>query len=202
MQESLDPRQVKSKKKIHEALLKVLIKSKETITVKEICEEAGVTRPTFYKHYDDIHSLMNSLSEDILQDLRDSLIIRKKILIEDVKFNELPINMIALFNHIKKHHTFYEVFLILKQDPHFINEVKIILEDFISIGLHYSTPNEEKLVLPISLLISYVTGAYLESIIWWIKNNYTCSPEEMTSMLLRISIKGPYNDQMGRFERE
>jgi len=76
----------------------------------------------------------------------------------------------------------------LKHDPHFVNEVKIILEEFISIGLHYSTPNEEKLVLPISLLISYVTGAYLESIIWWIKNNYTYSPEEMTLMLLRISI--------------
>lgn len=202
MQESLDPRQVKSKKKIHEALLKILAKSKETISVKEVCEEAGVTRPTFYKHYNDIPSLMNCMSEVVLQDLRDSLIIRKKILIEDVKFNELPTNMIALFNHIQKHHVFYEIFLILKHDPHFVNEVKIILEEFISIGLHYSTPNEEKLILPISLLISYVTGAYLESIIWWIKNNYTYSPEQMTLMLLRISIKGPYTDEMGRFERD
>ncbi|WP_277585791.1 TetR/AcrR family transcriptional regulator [Psychrobacillus antarcticus] len=202
MQESIDPRQVKSKKKIYEALLKLLTRTKKTVSVKEVCEEASVTRPTFYKYYNDVNSLMNSMTEEVLQDLKDSLIIKKKILIEEVKFNELPINMIALFNHIQKNHIFYEIFLLIKHDPHFVNEVKTILEEFISIGLHYSTPSEEKLVLPVSILISYVTGAYLESIIWWIKNNYKYSPEEMTSMLLRISIKGPYTDEMGRFERE
>ena len=202
MQENLDPRQVKSKKKIYEALLKILAKSKETVSVKEICEEAGITRPTFYKHYNDVNSLMNSMSEEVLQNLKDSLIIKEKILIEDVQINDLPINMIALFNHIQEHHIFYETFLILKHDAYFINKVKDILEEFISFGLHYSTPKEEKLIVPVTLLTSYVTGAYLESIIWWIRNNYPYSSEQMTSMLLRVSVKGPYTDEISHFAKD
>ena len=57
--------------KMDEALISLLeIKSFEYITVKEICEKAGVNRSTFYLHYENIGELldetMNRLIDDFL----------------------------------------------------------------------------------------------------------------------------------------
>lgn len=35
----------------------------EKITVKQICERAGVNRGTFYSHYTDIYSMLNELED-------------------------------------------------------------------------------------------------------------------------------------------
>ena len=48
------------------ALISLLeIKDLEYITVKEICEKAGVNRSTFYLHYESVEDLMNEVSEYI-----------------------------------------------------------------------------------------------------------------------------------------
>lgn len=47
-----------------EALIALLeVKDLEYITVKEICEKAGVNRSTFYLHYETIDDLANEAAE-------------------------------------------------------------------------------------------------------------------------------------------
>lgn len=49
---------------MNEALISLLEKKDlEFITVKEICETAGVNRSTFYLHYETISDLMNETVE-------------------------------------------------------------------------------------------------------------------------------------------
>ncbi len=49
-----------------EALIALLeVKDLEYITVKEICEKAGVNRSTFYLHYETIADLMNEAMENV-----------------------------------------------------------------------------------------------------------------------------------------
>lgn len=49
-----------------EALIALLeVKDLEYITVKEICEEAGVNRSTFYLHYETIDDLVNEAMESV-----------------------------------------------------------------------------------------------------------------------------------------
>lgn len=52
--------------RMDEALITLLeVKDLEYITVKEICEKAGVNRSTFYLHYESIDDLVNETMENI-----------------------------------------------------------------------------------------------------------------------------------------
>ena len=59
----------KSAEKMHTALLTLLdSKDFELISVKEICETAGVNRSTFYLHYDNINDLLHETVEAVYKD--------------------------------------------------------------------------------------------------------------------------------------
>ncbi|MBE5836021.1 MAG: TetR/AcrR family transcriptional regulator [Butyrivibrio sp.] len=59
----------KSAEKMHAALLTILNnKDFEFISVKEICETAGVNRSTFYLHYDNINDLLQETVEAVYKD--------------------------------------------------------------------------------------------------------------------------------------
>lgn len=55
-----------SAKKMHEALI-VLLDEKdfEMLTIKEICDRAGVNRSTFYLHYDNVNDLLAETMEAV-----------------------------------------------------------------------------------------------------------------------------------------
>lgn len=48
-------------------------KAIQSITVKELCETAQVSRGTFYLHYKDIYDLLEQLENEMLKDLEDLL---------------------------------------------------------------------------------------------------------------------------------
>lgn len=53
---------------IRKAFLSLLEKKPiQSISVKELCEEAGLNRGTFYSHYSDIYKLKEDIEEDMLQ---------------------------------------------------------------------------------------------------------------------------------------
>ena len=52
--------------KMDEALISLLEnKDLEYITIKEICEKAGVNRSTFYLHYETVADLVNETAETV-----------------------------------------------------------------------------------------------------------------------------------------
>ncbi len=59
----------KTAEKMHTALLTLLdSKDFELISVKEICETAGVNRSTFYLHYDNVNDLLQETVEAVYKD--------------------------------------------------------------------------------------------------------------------------------------
>lgn len=63
-----------TQKVLKEALLQLLEqKPVNRITVKEVCERAGLNRATFYTHYADCFDLLESIEQDLLQDFEASL---------------------------------------------------------------------------------------------------------------------------------
>lgn len=198
---SSDKRQLKTKENIYSATLKLLKGSYPDITVKRICEETGITRPTFYRYFKDITHLLNSMSEEVLNVLKESLTINKKTPLKEMQYNELPINMIKLFEHILENKYFYEAFLLITKDQYFTEQVSAIIEEYIKRGIEYGS-SEEDILVPVPLLLSYSTGAYLNSIVWWMQNDYLYSPKEMTAIILRLSIKGPYKEDVASFIKD
>ncbi|MFI3173104.1 MAG: TetR/AcrR family transcriptional regulator [Eubacteriales bacterium] len=63
-----------SKMLIQEAFVSLALeKPFATITIKELCVEAGINRGTFYNNYKDLHDLLEQLEEELLLSIKNAL---------------------------------------------------------------------------------------------------------------------------------
>ncbi len=59
---------------IRKAFMELLGKKPiQSISIKELCETAGINRGTFYKHYTDIYDLLRQIEEEMLADFKTAL---------------------------------------------------------------------------------------------------------------------------------
>ncbi len=78
-----------------EALLALLAKKNyEFITVKEICEKAGVNRSTFYLHYETVNDLLTESVEYIAKQMRDKF--QGENLIDTSRLETCPLEELVL----------------------------------------------------------------------------------------------------------
>lgn len=83
----MDLRQKKTKRNIKNAFLNLRMrKPLEKITVRELTEQAEISKATFYLHYKDIYDLSNSMEEEVIQDLLKNISVPYSILKEPKKF--------------------------------------------------------------------------------------------------------------------
>lgn len=62
-----------TKKMIRDAFLKLLAaKPVRRITVRELCESAGINRGTFYAHYLDVYDLLEQIENELLEEFETS----------------------------------------------------------------------------------------------------------------------------------
>ena len=45
----------------------------QSISVRELCEEAGINRSTFYAHYKDVYDLREQIETEMLSDFQEAL---------------------------------------------------------------------------------------------------------------------------------
>ncbi len=85
------------------ALLKLLDKKPlDNITIRELCDEAGVNRSTFYSHYDTIEDILEEARRIIVDDFTQRMDEKRKAgSEEDV--------LTAYLELIKKHMNFYRI---------------------------------------------------------------------------------------------
>ena len=70
-----DYRVMLTQKMFKSAFLQLLTtKPIQEITVKELCDEAGVNRGTFYSHYQDIYELLEQIEEEMFLQLQEIFI--------------------------------------------------------------------------------------------------------------------------------
>jgi len=188
----LDPRQVKSKEKLHEAYLSLLIEGHDQLTIQQVCQKAAVTRPTFYKLYKDIQELRKDIINQLLTELKEALTIQNIMPLSEIPKEDMPENLILFFEHVQKNHIAYGTLLIYQTDALLTNGIQEILKGYVKDGIYISETRPYLLDVNEQLIIAYVAGAYLESMRWWITTNYAISPIDMAKTLIELSINGPY----------
>ncbi|GAK04418.1 transcriptional regulator, TetR family [Geomicrobium sp. JCM 19037] len=186
-----DPRQSRSKDKLHTAYITLIANESSPLTIQQVCQEANVTRPTFYKQFNDIASLRQDIHSTLLHELKQSLTINNPKPLTQLRAEERATYLTTLFEHIYDQHLTYETMLVQQVDAVFLDHVKTIIQEYVDEGITH-TMYSDRLRVDRTLLVSYITGAYVESILWWIKNHYTHSPEQMAEQLIELSIFGPY----------
>lgn len=146
----------------------------EKITIKDICEETGVIRPTFYNHFRDKYELLEYI---IRTELLDPV---KPLLVNDMITEALTL----LFTNIKNDRSFYDNAVRIEGQNSFesiarqeVTKLLIEVIDKRSKGTHYRYK-----ILSREAIAMYYAQAMCYVAITWIKQNYIVSPKELAEI--------------------
>lgn len=158
------------------------------VTVSDIAERAMVNRATFYRHYEDKYDLLahyiRELSELIQSDegktLSDNSLAQSP---------EMPPGLVNLLRHMQANADFYRVMLGKQGDPAFCAQsFRNYIEQGFRRKLSSQPAQSDPSRPPIDLTVSYILGAGISAIVWWLENDQPCPPEQMAVWLYQLSM--------------
>jgi len=188
-----DLRVMRTQKLIKDAFLR-LIKEKgfQTITIRDIADEAMINRATFYLHYQDKYDLLEQMSNFYLQELMEVMDISFHLKDGEVNVKRFKITLKNIFENIQKNKEFYTVMLGPNGMSDFTEKIERHLFD--KFKAHFGTLVEQmKLKFPTDFLLSFISSAYIGVTKWWLNEGCNYSPDFMAENLANIITKGPMN---------
>lgn len=177
----VDLRVLKTRKAIKEAFLKLIqTKGYEKITIQDIAEEAMINRNTFYLHYVDKPSLMESLCEESIGKLNVCINLELK----DV--NEMNREMFILilsetFKVIEADIVFFKTMLSQNGYPQFANHLKSVFKNIIMAGMGDKYNNKE-----MKVGFEYMISGLIGVICMWITDSENLVVEDVVEQLSKI----------------
>lgn len=177
-----DLRVTKTKKKLHQSLITLLQdKMLAEITVTELCQEASITRRTFYLHYESIAKLFQERIQQLLNDLEISFQTSSKKRWEP-KVKQLQPEMIFLFSHVYDNQSLYKIIFSSKSNfayyELFFGQMKKLIKESANKIDRYQNISDFEL--------SYQANAILGLIIEWCHRDFEESIDFMNRKLLTI----------------
>jgi len=159
--------------KTHMALSKTLMdllekKSFQKITVNDICQDAMVSRSTFYMHFEDKYQLMLFCLQ------------KERQRFDEAAQSMAPRDMLhAILSSVCERKKIFYNFFKAEIDMEFFNMFKNFFYDFISENLTKLEQKEVKLPGPIPPLVAYYANGLAGMTIWWIENDFSLPIDEM-----------------------
>lgn len=173
--------------KMDKAFLDLLAeKDFEYITVKEICQKAGVNRSTFYLHYETVADLLDEsvkyMSNDFLKYFSDTDIVSK---ISSLPLDELifikPDYIIPYLSYIKDNKKLFQTAVLHSGTLQFDNAYKKLFEYVFSpILMRFDVPENERHYT----MVFYINGI-IALIMEWLKNDCKESIEDIADIIIR-----------------
>lgn len=168
-----------------EALLKLMAnKPLHKIHISEITEAAGVSRGTFYTHYEKKEDLLEELSEDMLDEMTISF--RKPYeQSKMVDFRSLPPESIVLFDHFLENRVFYQLMLGSASDSFFKEKMTNQLHHLFrtDYAFYFRQIDAE---IDLDLFCTYRIHGMIGLIVEWIQKGFDKPASFMAEQLLHI----------------
>ena len=182
----LDKRIIKTQSSIKYALLNLLIhKELSHITVSDIVKAAGISRVSFYNHYDNKEDLINETMDEIVEDFVNAYRGASQNL-HNFKINDLNLSSVKVFDHVYRNSLFYTAVvnsnLIIKFTEKLIVAIKALWVTEYKL-LNSNIDNQLYTVHNIYAIIGLI--------IEWVKEDYKYSPKYMAQQLISILHMSP-----------
>lgn len=178
-----DLRVRRTRKLLQTALMELTIqKGFETVTVKDICEQAMVNRATFYRHYTDKYDLLDQYMEELYGLLDQSLDEQ-----ESDSLDVPPAGLVQMLEHLRSHADFYRAMLGPHGYPPFAERIRFYIEKRLRHSLPAQPVPSEPGRPPIGLLLRSISNAGLGAILWWLEKDMPVPPEQMATWAVQIS---------------
>lgn len=180
--------------RMDEALIALLEKKDfEYITVKEICEKAGVNRSTFYLHYETVNDLLDECVEYTNRKCFEKFGGKQENFSENIRYRNLKDLIFITPEYLKPYLEFVkenkQLFKVALLRPSALNTEKTFADLFrgtfspILDRFHYS--NESK-----PYVISFYVSGLIAIVSEWIKRDCNESTEEIIEICISCVLSG------------
>lgn len=173
--ENTDTRVQYTKDRLRDSLLHLLQKKPiNKITIKELCDKAGLNRGTFYLHY--------SSPEEVLNEIQHQFLKENQAIFESYWQHDRDVNiMMGIFDCISQNREVCKVIMGRNGNPYFIQNIKnIIREGLLTEWLkEFPEYNREHL----DFLFDFVFAGSMNLILDWIEDDKGIPADEFTARL-------------------
>lgn len=157
----------------------------QSISVKELCETAGINRGTFYSHYTDIYDLMKKMEEEMLEDFQQAL----QPLLEVHEEDMTPVKITAgIFQCLKENADICTVTLGPFGDKEFAARlIRIGRDNYVETYQRFfkgATPRQ------LEYYYAFVSAGCIGMLERWLAEGMHTSAEEMADMAEKIMMYG------------
>ncbi len=190
---TLDRRVKRTRKQLRECLASLLREKKlQDITVKELTEVADINRGTFYLHYKDIYSLLESIEDEMFEefvkiinshDNQKNMHMKVSLLLDD------------LFEFIGNNSDLVRILLGPNGDLNFFNKLKDAVRTTVSSSwlARLDVKDKEKF----EAYYSYSLAGFIGLITHWIDCDFRQTPSQMSQIARKLIIRGYYTTNTG-----
>lgn len=184
-----DRRKKRSRQYLIEALVRLMQKQDfQSITVKNLVDEAQIARSTFYSLYENKQEFINQIIDNMLSCLRDNL--KPTKFAKAPSFDEKDLNKyyVMHFKYIEENADFFSVML----SNHGISGFRKKMEDSAVQNYEeiFKDIDETKLSIPKDCLIQYVISAHIGLTFKWLQDGMKYSATYMAELISRITFEG------------
>lgn len=186
-----DRRIRKTKSAIKKAFIQLLKeKDLDKITVQDISDQADINRGTFYLHYEDKYTLLSDMEDEYISEIWSL-----------TQFNQFNANspetiadefinntLTKILQHIADNMDFYHTILQLDRKSKLEDKIYFLIKENMQ---KYISVNNEIDGIPEMYFHSYVAGATISIIKYWVQDEHRISVDELTQHMFKIVYNGP-----------
>lgn len=188
-----DRRIAKTRQIIYETFISLILEKEFTqISIKDIINQANISRSTFYAHYQDKYDLLDKTIQDKLAELSGLLMESKSYYMNYQSNIEIPDPyFVTFFKHLAMNNKFYHTMFTKLDSSDFHSKIYEVVRESFYIRVS-NMEKEQKLFVPLDILLDYSSSSIIGITKVWVENNMTYSPHYMALQLTRLAIMGLY----------
>ena len=173
-------RRTLTKRLIREAMLTLLkTKSIQDITVRELCDAAGVNRTTFYNHYDGVYEVLGEIEENFLLQLTEEGSVTHGQL-------DLPQHIERLCEKLQQNKNIALLLLTNNADPNFSAKLMKLQ----ACGPVWSKTVSSYSPSEYELLAQFISGGAFAMVCHWLESGCQQTPNQVAALMTKVIQNG------------
>lgn len=194
-QASLDPRAIRSRRALRDALSAEIEASGDLsrVTVTALCDRAGITRRTFYLHYRDIPELVSAIEDEAVEELRAYVQAIASTTLPELseaiaRFQPCP-GSVELLRYFEGEGSHLAPLLGDGGDPAFAEKIKGMVRDVVERRALSGFPLA---ALPLfDYYLTFAISAEVGVLVRWLSTGRNESPDDMARVMTALTFVRP-----------
>lgn len=168
----------------------------DAITIQDIVERANIGRTTFYKHYNGKDDLFMSCHEAIVSSFQFERLYTHPLSREELLEREAPPRLTLAFQHLDETRARLTPIFHGKDGPMILKQIRDRSAKEIEANLR-AVMHKADDSIPLDILASYLAGAQLALVLWWLEKRRAHTSKDLVQALHRLQ-RAAIQDVLGR----